>query len=519
MKKISRTLIVELASLLILAALAGAQTWTPLTHQPGFNAGQPLLLTDGTVMVQQMVTIQNNQYGTGQWWRLTPSNTGSYVNGTWSQVASMPSGYAPEFYASAVLSDGRMIVEGGEYNLVSQSPLNVQTETYLGAIYDPMANIWTSVNPPSGWTQIGDAQSVVLGDGTFMLGNCGYYNPGPPPVADCYPQYKQQALLNAATLTWTITGTGKADGNTEEGWTLLPGNPSKPNYPNNGQVLTVDTENGMATELYDPLTGIWSFDGNTPSPLPITCFLGTVPEIGPAVLRPDGTVFAIGGNGNTAIYNSSFPAWTRGPSLPPGLGVADGPAVLLTSGNVLVQASPISPCYSPGSQFFEFNGTSLTSVPAPPRAASDPAFVGRLLMLPNGHVLYTDGSNDVEVYTPAGTYNFVWQPTITSYPSNITLGASWYSITGTQFNGLSQGSMYGDDAQSATNYPLVRITNYATGHVFYAHTHNHSSMGVATAGVNVSTLFDPPLNMERGWSYLVVVANGIPSAPVNLNVN
>jgi hypothetical protein len=193
--------------------------------------------------------------------------------------------------------------------------------------------------------------------------------------------------------------------------------------------------------------------------------------------------------------------------------------VLLPSGNVLVQASPINPCYSPGSKFFEFTGSGLTPVPGPPRAAVDPSYVARMLMLPNGHVLYTDGSNDVEVYTPAGTYNFVWQPTITSYPSNITIGASWYPISGTQFNGLSQGAMYGDDAQSATNYPLVRITNYTTGHVFYMFTHNHSSMGVATAGVNVSTLFDPPLNMERGWSYLVVVANGIPSAPVNLNVD
>ena len=45
---------------------------------------------------------------------------------------------------------------------------------------------------------------------------------------------EQQALLDAATLTWTPTGTGKADSNNEEGWTLLP----------NKQVLTVDTRNG-----------------------------------------------------------------------------------------------------------------------------------------------------------------------------------------------------------------------------------------------------------------------------------
>jgi hypothetical protein len=35
---------------------------------------------------------------------------------TWSQIASLPSGYIPSFFASAVLPDGRVIVEGGEYN-------------------------------------------------------------------------------------------------------------------------------------------------------------------------------------------------------------------------------------------------------------------------------------------------------------------------------------------------------------------------------------------------------------------
>jgi hypothetical protein len=502
--KISRAFAFGLVVLLTSAALAGAQTWTPLTHQPSFNASTALLLTDGTVMVQAIET--------GSWWRLTPNNTGSYINGTWSQLASMPSGYAPLYYASAVLPDGRVVVEGGEYNQ------GTQAETNMGAIFNPGSNAWTSITAPSGWSHIGDAQSVVLGNGTFMLGNCGLTN------SICTPNQFQQAQLNASTLTWSLTGSGKADQNSEEGWTLLPPNPNTPNYPNNGKVLTVDVWNGIESELYDPNTGSWSLAGNTVVQLPNTA----CDEVGPAVLRPDGTVLAFGGNSNTAIYNSSpySPGWMAGPSLPPGYAVADGPAVLLPDGNVLVDASP-QPYSTPtgcvwpaGSKFFEINGSqSPIAVPAPPRAGGEPSFVGRMLMLPDGNVLFTDGSNDVEVYKPSGTYNFVWQPTINSYPTNITIGASWYPISGTQFNGLSQGAMYGDDAQSATNYPLVRITNYTTGHVFYMFTHNHSSMGVATAGVNVSTLFDPPLNMERGWSYLVVVANGIPSTPVNLNVD
>ena len=114
-------------------------------------------LTDGTVMVQQ--------HATRNWWRLTPDSKGSYVDGTWSKLAALPSGYAPEYYASAVLPDGRVIIEGGEYNYATAG----HPPTGEGAIYNPKTNKWTSVTRPSGWTSIGDAQSVVLASGQFML--------------------------------------------------------------------------------------------------------------------------------------------------------------------------------------------------------------------------------------------------------------------------------------------------------------------------------------------------------------
>jgi hypothetical protein len=64
----------------------------------------------------------------------------------------------------------------------------------------------------------------------------------------------------------------------------------------------------------------------------------------------------------------------------------------------------------------------------------------------------------------------------------------------------------------------VRITNQASHHVFYARTHDHSTMGVATGTATVSTNFDVPAKMETGASKLEVVANGIPSQPVNITV-
>src|SRR5262245_56600269 len=107
---------------------------------------------------------------------------------------------------------------------------------------------------------------------------------------------------------------------------------------------------------------------------------------------------------------------------------------------------------------------------------------------------------------------------INHFPATLVLGST-YQISGQQFNGLSQAASFGDELETATNYPLVRITNNATGHVFYARTHGHSTMGVATDRARVSTNFDVPAAAETGGSSLEVVANGIASEPVTITVN
>ncbi|HZP23234.1 MAG TPA: hypothetical protein VFB04_07295 [Terriglobales bacterium] len=475
--------------------------WTPLTNQPTFRASVPLLLTDGTVLMQDE--------GAQDWWRLTPDQNGSYVNGTFTQIASLPAGYSPLYHSSAVLPDGRLIIEGGEYNF-GQS-----VWTDLGAIYDPLANTWTSVDPPPffgtccgfGHPTIGDAQSVILFDGTYMQANC------------CTTD---EALLDPVNLTWTRTGSGKFDINDEEGWTLLP----------NKQVLTVDAyvfaydPTGTNSEIYVPGSGKWHSAGSTIVQLWDSAAAcggqnDATQEVGPAVLRPDGTVFATGANtcgggasGHTAIFNSNTATWTAGPDFPPNLNIADGPAALEPNGNVLMVASP-----GYGARpitVLEWDGANLNTVPGPPRASRDGSYVCNFLVLPTGQILFTDFSRDVEIYTPSGSYAPSWAPRIQSAPSTVSPGGS-YSISGHLFNGMSQGAAYGDDVQAATNYPLVRITNNATGHVFYSRTHDHSSMGVAFNGL-VSTHFDVPANQETGPSTLVVVANGIPSQSVAVNV-
>ena len=476
--------------------MANAQTWTRTTNNPPANLGTPLLLTDGTVIAHEE-SDQDGNVATNHWYKLTPDINGSYINGTWAQIGSMPSNYGPLFFGSAVLPDGRVIAEGGEYNQYGGG------FTKLGAIYDPVADAWTAVNPPAGWSAIGDASTVVLTNGTLMLANT---------------LTRQAALLNASNLTWTATGTGKFDVNDEEGWNLLPG----------GKVLTVDAyvgmwqANGMNYEIYNPSTGSWSVAGATPVQLwdsAANCGgeNNASFEVGPALLLPNGTVYATGANtcgaGHTAVYNVSAGTWTAGPDFPGTYDIADGPAALEPNGKMLMMASP--GIYNNGSVFFEWDGSSLTSVVGPPNAHNVSSFQGHLLVLPTGQILYTDYTNDVEIFTATpGTYN--WQPSALLTSAVLSRGSS-FTLYGFKFNGLSQASAYGDDLQNATNYPIVRITNAATNHVFYCRTHNHNTMAVGYPGPTYTTL-EIPSNMETGQSYLEVVANGIASTKYSVGI-
>jgi hypothetical protein len=160
--------------LLVVSSAALAQTLTPLEHQPPDGVIISFQLTDGTVMVQG-----NN---CSDWWKLTPDITGSYVNGTWTQLASLPSGYAPYAMPSAVLADGRLIIEGGEYNLqqlyAHQSGRDLRSVT----------NTWTTGARPKGWNYIGDSPSLVLPNGDYVIGN---------------KLTKQMRELNPKTMKWT----------------------------------------------------------------------------------------------------------------------------------------------------------------------------------------------------------------------------------------------------------------------------------------------------------------------------
>jgi len=522
---------IAIAAALIAAPLtAHAGTWQPLKNAPPLpeiidpsgtdfgpgGAAVPILLTDGTVLIQ-------NQGPGGEdasVFKLTPDIHGSYVNGTWSEVASKP--FISAAGAEAVLADGRLIIEGGEFSNFGYDFLL----TNQGAIYDPVQNTWTNVPPPPFFTDlfppravfaphpIGDSASVVLADGTFMLGD---------------KMSHQAALLDLKTLTWTETGTStKGDLNDEEGWTLLP----------DGRVLTVDCytdfffklipaypSDPTNSEIYDPTTGQWSSAGSTIKTLTDP----NLSEIGPAILRPNGTVFYVGSSGDTAVYDTRKGRWSLGPSLPISpqgfqYTAQDAPGALLPDGHVLIAASGGAEnggFSGPPVAFFEFDGHNLIPEPTIPNAPIDVSGSITMLILPTGQILEVDGTNDVEIYTPdhrkgddggdEEEHEHRSAPEIAFVPRILRPGET-YKLEGVRLNGMSQGSAFGDELQNATNYPLVRITNLLTHHVFYSRTHDHSSMAVASERLS-STHFDVPAVQEKGLSRLEVVANGVASEP------
>jgi hypothetical protein len=491
-----------------------ASPWTPLKNAPPFGTpGTMLLESDGTVLVHNEPD-NNTTGGTNQWWKLTPDSSGSYIDGTWSQIASMPASYTPLYFASAVLPDGRMIVEGGEY--IGENAV----WSDQGEIYNPVTNSWRSVAPPPGWTNMGDAASDVLANGTFMLQQpCNTCLTNPDLTVD-------DALLNARTLTWTvIPATGKTDPNDEEGWTLEP----------NGKLLTIDVWAPFNTELFNPHSNSWSFAGATAvggspiAPWPVV-------EIGPQVEMPGGNVFVVGAGSSTqeaptpcttdaptqdALYNYNSGTWSTAAEIPAIGGEeydsTDGPGSVLPDGNVLFDASAC--VYNTPTHFFVYNASSntITQIPDVPNAPNDSSYYTRMLALPNGQVLFNDGSGDMEVYTAGGTPNPSWAPSITSLSSRGLAAGGTYSLSGSQLAGLDQGAAYGDDVQDNTNFPLVRITNDATGVVTYARTHDWTSVSVAP-GTRSSTEFTVPRGTPAGKSTLVVVANGIASPPSTVTI-
>ena len=286
-------------------------TWAPMATAPPTGVNSTMLLSDGTVLTYD---------GGGNCNKLTPDIHGNYANGTWTQLAAMND--ARLFFASALLTNGNVFVAGGEYGAGHDH----------AELYDPLNNRWTKIPDPVPGVGFSDAISKILPNGNVLVA----------PVS----QFGGCVIYNTANNTWQTAAS--AHNQNEVCWVKLP----------NDNIITIDT-GAQTTEHYVPSLNQWIVDGNVPVPV-----YGYGAEIGAGFLLPNGTVFYIGGDTNTAIYTpgvaiNSAGSWVASANIPNGLGAVDAPAAMLANGKILCDLGPVGGFNGPCS-FYEYDYTSDT---------------------------------------------------------------------------------------------------------------------------------------------------------------
>jgi len=258
------------------------------------------------------------------------------------------------------------------------------------------------------------------------------------------------------------------------------------------------------------------------------------PLLGPASMMPDGSVIQFGSNGSTGIYNFGATAqWIQGPTFPAGTAPDGAPGAMMPNGLFLIAADTAPGQKSPTVLYtYNYQSQSLTKLSPPAAVSSDLATAGassrRMLVVPNGHVLISTGTN-IWDYSPAGAAPLAtWSPTVN--PAGVTAtnpssSTTPYLLKGTRLTGISAGATYGANASSATNYPIVALTSTTGGSVTatsvtkYATTSGWtpqiSSPGDSTPQTVQFTL---PAGFGVGTYALNTVANGISSNSYQLTV-
>lgn len=486
-----------------MAGGAGAATWTPLRNAAPDKAGTMLLLTDGTVMVQQ-----NGAGNTAQWMKLSPDPGGGYVAGMWSKLAAM--GTPRLYFPSHVLPDGRVWVLGGEYS-ASATAVHLNT----GEIYDPVADRWSPIakHPQA---LFGDVPTLLLDGGKILAGSI---------LSSGFAAGRSTFLYDIASNTWSgAIPKVHADSSAEESWALM----------GDGRVLTYDVYKsnatasaiggGMYAEAFDPAhytdgdpatrpwVSISPSDGTASGTIPL---LGQADgEMGPILRLYDGRMFLIGATGRTALYAPDTRTWMAGPSVPGGLAVNDAPAAILPNGHVILAAEG-----GGGRPLFDFNPATqaMARLSLPSALSNDlgnTAYQIRLLLLPTGQLLLATASTRLWVYTPDGTPKAAYRPLVKKLAAQ---GCGKFTLTGKRLTGQSAGAAYGDDAEMDENYPIVRFQD-AAGGGFYAKTTHWSTTRIATGDALVTTDFSLPAGFAAGNYQMTVSAAGIQSLATAVNI-
>jgi len=307
------------------------------------------------------------------------------------------------------------------------------------------------------------------------------------------------------------------------------------------------------TALYDQKTNAWSagpdIHGVLSNPFGTIRHANFGADDAPAALMPNGhVIFAadaganpINTTGNTTAGSAvigGIPS-TAGLQVFWSIGQADGNTDVIPPGTVITSIdskhqihissnsnSAVSGIglvfggvFSTPAELFDFDPQEGSVSPVSPQLSDPflailPSYPLRLLVLPNGQVLFSDGdSGQLYIYTPAGGPKSAYLPVIQSVKRG---EEGVYTLTGTQLNGPSDASGYGDDAQSNENFPIVRLQN-AAGLVFYCRSRNWTSTGVGNVGQE-SVKFTLNPAVTPGDYELIVSAGGISSKPWPIHI-
>jgi hypothetical protein len=455
-------------------------TWTALTA-PHPSGGCMLLLTDGTIMCKTGTGASNGNL----WDLLKPDIKGNYATGKWTTAKAMKDDRL--YFSSQVLQDGRVYVAGGEYGSGGSA----------SEVYNPLTNTWTSC--PGVGSVISDANSEILPDGRILQ-------------ALVNGSLKSTKIYDPVSNTYS-SGPSCIGIHNESTWLKLPDN----------SLLQVD-RNSTACERYIPAQNKWVSDASSSVNLYDPYGL----ESSGAFLLPDGRSIWFGSLGNSAYYtpsgSTSPGSWKTGPSMPNSGGSPDGLGAMMVTGNILLAVSPkpTSAEHFPSpTTLYEFNYKTdkYTAVPAPTGGASinSACYTMSMVCMPDGNILFSmQGSAKYYIYKPKEAPIPEGKPTISKVLIVKTGTTCTYKLTGTLFNGISEGACYGDDVQMASNYPIIRLTS-DNQDVYYARTTNWNSTGVMRGNKPDTTDFTLPAGIPEGTYSLVVTSNGFASDPVKFN--
>jgi len=432
----------------------------------------------------------------------------------------------------SMLISGHRILAGNIFNN-STYIYSIDTDSWTQAA----TKVYSDRSDEEGWTALSGGSILTYDLFNSVANNQGYaetYNP------------TQNAWTAISPADGTATGTLPLLTSPALGFELGPSMRLQ-----DGRALVIGAN--QHTALYNQATNTWAagpdIHGVLRNPFGRVEHANFGADDAPAALMPNGHVLmAADAGANPITQNGDAAAGsavisnihsTAGLQVTWAVSQADGnsnvipPGTVITSidsrhqvhisANAAAAAQQISlvfgGVFSSPTELFDFDPQEGTISPVSPplndpNLPTFPAFVTRMLVLPNGQVLFNDGlGNRLYAYTPRGSTNPAYLPVI----EDVERGENGvFTLTGRQLNGPSDASAYGDDSQSNENFPIVRLQD-SNGLVFYCRSRDWTSTNVGSIP-HESVKFTLNPAVTPGLYQLIVSAGVISSSPVAFRV-